>query len=198
MRTNTLSAVLAAGLLCGCAGRPVQNAAPAQPQPQAPVQAQAQEQIQAQAQAAPVQPAAPSQSVSLPGSQQDELALNSARIGDREALAFRVMFRSGANALRLSPEAEKSLTAIALRAEKIQLRETFDHGKPADYAPELRDERLRAARAFLVERGVPADRIEVLRAAARPLASTGRAGGAGPVVEIVVQLPEPGGPLRGR
>lgn len=222
MKTNVLRIVLGVGMLCGCATQSDQRAAQAHrveasPTAQgapAPLPNPAPAPMQAQA-AQPQPPtAAPQRMAGQPADQarpgpgpsdtprDAELLMTSARIGDREALAFRVGFTADGTALCLTPDAERSLTTIALRADRILLRESFESGVAADFAPELRDERLRSARAFLVERGIRADRIEIVKPAGRPVLKpgSGRPGGRGPVVEIVVQLPEAGAPgsVRGR
>lgn len=211
MRNNALLLLLLAGSLSGCAAptRQQQAEAPANVNtgtldlraaaqggnPPPATQGQApQVPVATNAPAPPAAPAAAPQSTTGLG----ELKMIPARLGDGEALAFQVPFQADKTSVRLSPDAERTLTAIALRADRVQLRESFEGGRMADFAPELRDERLRSTRAFLVERGVPANRIEIAKPAPRPAMKPGSAGPdeRGPVVEVVLQLPEPGGRAR--
>ncbi|HEY8608440.1 MAG TPA: hypothetical protein VIM12_15095 [Noviherbaspirillum sp.] len=191
-----LTLVLAAAVLCGCAAGPQPGAQAPQPDKTGATPNPAAAQtlpVPGPAQAPPDQQRAQPPTQPAPNAQgRADLDMASTMIGTREALAFRVPFSPGTATFKLSPDAARALAVIALRAEKIQLRELLG-GDPAKYALELWDERMRVVRTFLVDNGVAADRIEIVKPAGNSMRSNGNGGGAGnPMVEVAVLLAMPG------
>lgn len=173
--------IAAVAVACGCAacgstperGNPAQAGTAATPAP-----------------ATAAKPPAAPQHAGVPGQRSAELDVSSARVGGREALAFRVPFTVDSTGLALSPHAQRSLATIALRAEKVHLRDALEGVDPAHLGLESRDERMRIARAFLVGHGVAADRIVIEDAPPdRLLGSKTGGGGGNAAIEILLLLP---------
>jgi hypothetical protein len=88
----------------------------------------------------------------LDGRSSAELTVIGAEVDGAQALVFRVPYQPGSERVDMSRRAERTLMAFASGAKKV--------------AVEAGAEGARAARKFLVERGVPANRIEISAPAA--------------------------------